>query len=148
MNFDPQPGDGWTAVATLAGGVCSGFFGMITACFTAYLTYLMYKLRVGQESAAVEVQSAAVEVQAVKERLEKVDESHSTWLRGVSAKQDAVLKQVDVIEKATNSMKDALVLATEKEALLRGGVQERERASAEQGRDKATAVEEEKQDKP
>lgn len=36
--------------------------------------------------------------------------------------------QVEEVHVATNSMKDALVLSTEKEALLRGGVEERARA--------------------
>ncbi len=113
MLFDSQLHDDWTPVATLLGGICSGFFGMITACFTAYLTYLMYRLRVGQDATAV--------------KLEKVNDSHSTWLKSVSEKQDAVLKQVDVIEKATNSMKDALVEATRSEAFQAGGQAERDK---------------------
>ncbi len=47
------------------------------------------------------------------------------WFRMKGVKDD-----VQKIEKATNSMKDALVLATEKEALVRGGVEERARADA------------------
>lgn len=39
--------------------------------------------------------------------------------------------QVKKIELATNSMKDALVLATKKEALLTGANEERERAAIE-----------------
>lgn len=46
------------------------------------------------------------------------------------AKLDIVVKDVHKIELATNSMKDALVLATEKEALARGGKEERDRADA------------------
>lgn len=44
------------------------------------------------------------------------------WLnhRAMMAKIDGVKEDVKVIEKATNSMKDALVMVTEKEALGRG----------------------------
>lgn len=52
------------------------------------------------------------------------------YRRSVDAitKLDDVKEQVHVIEKATNSMKDALVLATEKEAFARGVKEEKNRS--------------------
>jgi hypothetical protein len=52
-------------------------------------------------------------------------------LAWINRRQIAPIKEnVQKVEKATNSMKDALVLATEKEALARGGIEERARADA------------------
>lgn len=52
-------------------------------------------------------------------------------LAWINRRQIAPIKEnVQKVEKATNSMKDALVLATEKEAFVRGGIEERARADA------------------
>lgn len=51
----------------------------------------------------------------------------------VGQKLEVVGVNVQKIETATNSMKDALILATEKEALQRGAVDERARADAAAG---------------
>lgn len=42
--------------------------------------------------------------------------------------QDQLSKDVEVVKHATNSLTDRLVQSTEKEALVRGGVEERARA--------------------
>lgn len=49
----------------------------------------------------------------------------------VAVKAEENSGRLEEIHVATNSMKDALVLATEKEALQRGKNEERERANAE-----------------
>ncbi len=71
MILDATIPDGWTAFATLIGGICSGFFGMVTACFTAYLGYQMYRIKEGQTVAAVHVG----EVKVAAENAEKAAES-------------------------------------------------------------------------
>lgn len=85
----------------------SGFFSALSMVFAGYLTYKMKQL--DQKTAAV---AAAQVIQGTKQ------EERAT-------KQEAKLGEIHLL---ANSMKDQLVKVTEKEALARGGVEERERA--------------------
>lgn len=57
------------------------------------------------------------------------------WLNNRALREEVktVKDNVQKIEVATNSMKDALIISTEKEALARGGVEERARADKRAG---------------
>lgn len=95
----------WQAAAVVTGGLVS-VTGIVVG---ALVTIKLAQIKAGQDMAAV----------AVKEV--------KTTLKEESAKQDAKLtlvsEQVEEVHKATNSMKDALVLTTEKEAHARGIVE-------------------------
>lgn len=70
-----------------------------------------------------------VRARDVREHVIRAEQKIDEKGREQSQKLDTVVENVKVIEKATNSMKDALVLATEKEGLERGAREERERSS-------------------
>ncbi len=87
--------------------------GVVTALGIAYLTYLTAKLNTKQAEAAVQVRAAAVEVREVKNTL------HSTTAL-MTSKIDDVASKVEVVHKATNSLKDELVISTDKAARAEG----------------------------
>lgn len=82
-----------------------------------------------QHAAALRDRKADVKTDQVRQDLIEHNEK-------ASAKQDTIIEKVDDIHEATNSMKDALVAATEKEALIRGASEERKREEQRQA-DKA-----------
>ncbi len=91
---------------------------LIGAVVTIVLAWMAQRTRnTVKETAA----TAAVKVEEVKTTLEvKTAEQNQ--------KLEKVAEKVEEVHKATNSMKDQLVLKTEAEALARGGVEERARA--------------------
>ncbi len=92
--------EGWTLVVGAVGVVAVQLMGM-------YLQYLRDT-------------KTAARVKEVKETLETVNTV-------TDAKLNTVISDIHKVELATNSMKDQLVAATEKEALARGGHEERVR---------------------
>ncbi len=81
-------------------------------------------------------QATAAALAADKVRVELARESAKvrTAIDGTNHKLDGVAEQIHEVHVATNSMKDALVSATEKEAFARGGKEERERAEKRNGK--------------
>lgn len=67
-----------------------------------------------------------IDQRAIQRRLDEQDRQAREQTQNVKA----VVKQVEEVHKATNSLTDRLVEKTEREALARGGVEERARAEA------------------
>lgn len=65
-----------------------------------------------------------------------IDYRNNQRTQATEKSSSVILTQVAEIHKSTNSMKDALVKTTEKEALARGGVEERARADEREKTDK------------
>lgn len=86
--------------------IAAMLFAFLGSVLTAVMTYLVMRLNQKQTEAAVEAEKVKVAL---------VQSNALT-----TARLDSVAEKVEEVHKATNSMKDALVLATEKEALERG----------------------------
>lgn len=73
---------------------------------------------------AVRAREVKAEVRQVKTTLVETTDKQVTKLDDVSTKVDTMAGDIHKVELATNSMKDALVAATEKEAYARGAKSE------------------------
>jgi cell division protein FtsB len=72
-----------TAICALTGSLCTSIIGLVGVCVTAYLAYLMAKLRGGQAAAAVKVDEAAVKVDEVKKALQETTTSQAQKIEEV-----------------------------------------------------------------
>ncbi len=86
------------------------------------------------QRATREARLAAVAAEKVRVDLAKESATTRSALDGTNHKLDGVAEQIHEVHVATNSMKDALVSATEREAFARGGKEERERAEKGNGK--------------
>ncbi len=94
--------------------------------------------KVEQVAAAAKVVAAKTDEVAVKAEAVRVqviavavkNDARIVLTEHVAQKVDVLSAQVEEVHRATNSLTDRLVAATEAEALVRGGVEERSRAEA------------------
>ena len=103
--------EGWTV---LIAAVCVGVGGIITNVVTLVLNYYQEQARIKRE-----VETAA-KVMDVKATLQAVTDDQNSKL-------NVIASDIHKVEKASNSMKDALVATTRTEAHAAGVKEEKER---------------------
>ncbi len=98
--------------------------------FGVQQVFAMWLASKREERAEERDRAASVERKAVAVKLEASTVEHNDKLDAVTATVNKTQEDVRKVELATNSMKDALIVATEKEALARGIKEGKESESA------------------
>ena len=110
--------EGWTV---LIAAVCVGVGGIITNVVTLVLNYYQEQARIKREvETAAKVVETAAKVMDVKATLQAVTDDQNSKL-------NVIASDIHKVEKASNSMKDALVATTRTEAHAAGVKEEKER---------------------
>ncbi len=94
---------------------------LIAAILAVYMEW-------SRRQVASKVYEVAVKQDIAVEKVEQVKTNLDMTSKIQDRKIEVVLEKVEEVHKATNSLTDRLVAKTEKEALVRGGVEERARA--------------------
>ncbi len=116
--------DAWIPVWMAGIAMVASFIAVLGNLVTGVLQYLTKKsVDRGNEAAAFAASEAAEKREVVRTTLENATIKQDEKLENVVSK-------VEEVRHATNSLTDRLVASTEREALARGGVEERARADA------------------
>ncbi len=94
---------------------------LIAAVVAIYMEWSRRQVASKVAAVAAKQEVATAAVKEVKKTLEVTTSTQNSKI-------DTVLEKVEEVHKATNSLTDRLVQTTEKEALARGGIEERARA--------------------